>query len=179
MRNRQIVIGGVGGQGVLFITGLLARACMAEGNHVLTSETHGMAQRGGSVISHLKTGDFMSPLVRPGRADILVALKPESYVQHETFLKTGGLAVVNSEEAPVSPHDRHLVTVDADRLSREENTGSVNLFLIGALLAKADVCSFENVCEQMTVRLGGKNPQTVAKALHALERGFEIAGKEK
>jgi len=67
--RQQIVISGVGGQGVLFITGLLADAAIDKGLPVFTSETHGMAQRGGTVISHLKVGDFSSPLIRPGHAD--------------------------------------------------------------------------------------------------------------
>ena len=64
--KQQIVISGVGGQGVLFVTRLLAEAAIARGLPVLTSETHGMAQRGGSVVSHLKVGDFSSPLIRSG-----------------------------------------------------------------------------------------------------------------
>jgi indolepyruvate ferredoxin oxidoreductase beta subunit len=66
-KHQQLIISGLGGQGVLFITKLLAGAAMAEDLPVFTSETHGMAQRGGNVISYLKIGDFSGPLIRPGR----------------------------------------------------------------------------------------------------------------
>ena len=96
--KQQIIISGVGGQGVLFVTRLLAEAAMMKGFPVLTSETHGMAQRGGTVVSHLKVGDFSSPLIRPFSADGLLALKPESLAQHGGFVKPGGWAIVNSSQ---------------------------------------------------------------------------------
>ena len=61
VENQQLIISGVGGQGVLFITRLLAEAAIAGGLPVLSSETHGMAQRGGIVVSHLKVGGFAGP----------------------------------------------------------------------------------------------------------------------
>ena len=63
--RQQVIISGVGGQGVLFVTRLLAEAAINKGLPVFTSETHGMAQRGGTVLSHFKVGDFSSPLIRP------------------------------------------------------------------------------------------------------------------
>ena len=80
--KQQIVISGVGGQGVLFVTRLLAEAAIMKGISVFTSETHGMAQRGGTVLSHLKAGNFSSPLIRPGNANGLLALKADSFVRH-------------------------------------------------------------------------------------------------
>ena len=96
MRNQQLIISGVGGQGILFITRLLAETAIEKGFHVLTSETHGMAQRGGIVISHLKIGGFSSPLVRPGQADGLLALKPETVPLHRHFLNADGWIVANA-----------------------------------------------------------------------------------
>ena len=75
MNHQQKVISGVGGQGVLFDTRLMAEAAIRKGLPVLTSETHGMAQRGGTVISHLKVGAYTSPLIRTGQADVLLAMK--------------------------------------------------------------------------------------------------------
>ena len=65
--KQQIVVSGIGGQGVLFVTRILAEAAIERGMEVLTSETHGMAMRGGTVISHVKAGPFTSPLIRTGR----------------------------------------------------------------------------------------------------------------
>lgn len=95
--RQQILVSGVGGQGVLFITRLLADAAIACGHPVLTSETHGMAQRGGIVVSHLKVGAFESPLIRAGGADGLVALKEENLSAHRRFLSPSGWAVVSAK----------------------------------------------------------------------------------
>ncbi|CCK80983.1 2-oxoacid:acceptor oxidoreductase family protein [Desulfobacula toluolica] len=94
--EQQIIISGLGGQGVLFVTKLLAETAMAENYKVLTSETHGMAQRGGIVISYLKIGDFSGPLIRPGKADALIALKEETFHHHGYLVKDNGFSVVNS-----------------------------------------------------------------------------------
>ena len=82
LKRQQIVISGVGGQGVIFVTRILAEAAIRKGFSVFTSETHGMAQRGGTVISHLKVGDFSSPLIRPFKADGLLALTADGLAQH-------------------------------------------------------------------------------------------------
>jgi indolepyruvate ferredoxin oxidoreductase beta subunit len=174
--NHQIVISGVGGQGVLFITGLLATACMDKGAHVLTSETHGMAQRGGTVISHLKIGEFASPLIRPGSADLLIVLKSENLIQHQGFLKPGGMAIVNSKpdsQSPAEPSSSTVITLDADLLAENaENPGSVNLYMLGAALAVTDVCSLGDVKQQVEIRLKGKPEALVTAALTALDKGF-------
>ncbi len=174
--NHQIVISGVGGQGVLFITGLLATACMDRGTHVLTSETHGMAQRGGTVISHLKIGEFASPLIRPGNADLLVVLKSENLIQHQGFLKPDGMAIVNSKldspSAAESPASK-VIAMDADRLAENaDNPGSVNLYMLGAALALMDVCHLDDVKQQIKIRLKGKPESLVTAALTALDKGF-------
>jgi len=170
--NQQIVISGVGGQGVLFITGLLAKACMAKGDHVLTSETHGMAQRGGTVISHLKIGDYASPLIRPGNANLLVVLKSENLIQHQDFLKPGGKTIVNAQTAPEASTST-VITMDADQLAENENNpGSVNLYMLGAALAFTSVCSLKDVKQQVKNRLQGKPEALLTGALTALDKGF-------
>src|SRR5512143_3816065 len=98
--RRQIVLSGFGGQGILFLSCLLAEAAIAGGLPVLTSETHGMAQRGGVVVSHLKVGGFDSPLVRTGRADLLLILKEENVPLHREFLADGGVLLVNAPAPP-------------------------------------------------------------------------------
>jgi indolepyruvate ferredoxin oxidoreductase beta subunit len=136
--RQQILISGLGGQGVLFVTRLLAEAAIARGLPVFTSETHGMAQRGGTVISHLKVGQFSSPLVRAGHADGLLVLKSENLAQHAVFLKPGGWAVVNAREGESLEFQGSVVTVDADDLARKSGSmKSVNLVVLGFALAVA------------------------------------------
>ena len=88
--TQQILISGVGGQGILFITRLMAEAAIYKGLPVLTAETHGMAQRGGIVMSHLKVGGFSSPLIRPGKADMLLLLHEENLEGHLYYLAPWG-----------------------------------------------------------------------------------------
>ncbi len=97
------VLAGVGGQGILFITKILHDAALTQGFRVMVSETHGMAQRGGSVVSHLRIGDMGSPLVRSGTADVLLVFEYGELSNTVGMLKRGGAAVVNrpsEEDAP-------------------------------------------------------------------------------
>lgn len=137
--QQQVLISGVGGQGVLFVTRLLAEAAIARGLPVFTSETHGMAQRGGTVVSHFKVGEFYSPLIRAGQADGLLVLKSENMAQHGVFLKPGGWAVVNTGGLDSPGLRKSGFTVDADDLARKTgNVKSVNLIVLGFALAVAE-----------------------------------------
>ncbi len=136
--RQQIIVSGVGGQGVLFIGRLLAEAAIARGLPVLASETHGMAQRGGTVIAHLKVGPFSSPLVRPGQADVLILLKEENAASHGRYLRPGGWAAVNAPSAPEALAGTASRIIDADALARETGLGkAVNLVVLGRALAGA------------------------------------------
>jgi indolepyruvate ferredoxin oxidoreductase beta subunit len=96
--ERKLVVAGLGGQGVVFTTRLLAQTAVALGQPVMVSEVHGMSQRGGSVISHLKIGGSEAPLIRRGTADLLLALAPDEALRNLVFLRRGGVAFVNAED---------------------------------------------------------------------------------
>ena len=137
--KQQLIISGVGGQGVLFVTRLLAEAAISKGLPVFTSETHGMAQRGGTVLSHLKVGDYSSPLIRPLQADGLLVLKAENMLPHGGFLRAGGWAVVNGQKDTIPEVSIPATAVDADTLAQEiANPKSVNLVVLGFALATAE-----------------------------------------
>jgi indolepyruvate ferredoxin oxidoreductase beta subunit len=170
MTNQQLIISGVGGQGILFITRLLADVAIAQGLPVLTSETHGMAQRGGIVISHLKIGAFASPLVRPGQADGLLSLKAETVPLHRHFLRPGGWTAANSSVADVAQF-----TVDADRLSLElGNPQGVNLIVLGRALAEPGVlfCNRKQVEATILAKLASK-AKLLDSAMAALTAGLQ------
>jgi indolepyruvate ferredoxin oxidoreductase beta subunit len=179
-QRHQIVISGVGGQGVLFITRLLAEAAIAKGVPVFTSETHGMAQRGGTVISHLKVGQFASPLVNPGNADGLIALKAESLAQHGGYLKPGGWATVNSPAALTMQTPSRPVCLDADRLARQINTPrALNLIMLGFTLFCAQRgdfgdealhCALADVTAVLENRLKGQTAM-LQSSIQALKAG--------
>ncbi|TWJ11423.1 indolepyruvate oxidoreductase subunit beta [Geobacter argillaceus] len=92
----NIVIAGVGGQGVLMASKVLAESALKSGMDVKQNEVHGMAQRGGSVISFVRIGDKVSsPVVMPGTADILISFEPLEALRYLHYLKPGGKVVYN------------------------------------------------------------------------------------
>jgi indolepyruvate ferredoxin oxidoreductase beta subunit len=91
----QIVLAGIGGQGILFASKLFSELGLKLGLDVMGSETHGMSQRGGSVIAHLKLGQFQSPLNRRGTADILYSFEENETYRTLKFLKSGGCCFAN------------------------------------------------------------------------------------
>ena len=95
-KTQSIVLAGVGGQGILLASEIVARAAMHAGYQVKTNEVHGMAQRGGSVIAQVRYGKSVnSPLVTEGTATALAALENIESIRYAHYLKPGGLAVVN------------------------------------------------------------------------------------
>ena len=98
MNTVNMVICGLGGQGILFMTKILAQAALDTGLNVMGAETHGMAQRGGSVVSHLRLGDVQGSLVRTGSAHFLLALEENEAYRNIPFLARGGRMYVNASE---------------------------------------------------------------------------------
>lgn len=99
MRETQsVVLAGVGGQGILLASEILAKAAMAAGYDVKTNEVHGMAQRGGSVVAQVRFGaEVHSPLVARGTARVLGSLEPVEALRFWEYLAQNGLAVVNAQ----------------------------------------------------------------------------------
>lgn len=96
--NKNCLLCGVGGQGVVLASKLIAYAAIDKGMFVRTTETIGMAQRGGSVVSHVRMGEGIhSPLIPKGQADIILAFEPAEAVRNLDFLKPGGTLVVNKK----------------------------------------------------------------------------------
>lgn len=143
----QMIISGVGGQGVLLLTRVFSEVALKEGHPVIGSEDHGMSQRGGSVITHLKIGDFDSPLVKKGNADILLSLdqneayKTLHYLKSSTDGQKGGLCFINAAnpdfldpqiKAYLKEKGIEVYVFGADQLAREMGSiQSVNIVMIG------------------------------------------------
>src|SRR5512144_2458915 len=93
----NILIGGVGGQGVLLTSKIIAEAALLAGLDVKQSEVHGMAQRGGSVLSQVRIGDkVFSPIVSEGEADLLIGFEPLETARYLHFLKDDAAVVYNT-----------------------------------------------------------------------------------
>jgi indolepyruvate ferredoxin oxidoreductase, beta subunit len=160
----QIIVSGIGGQGVLFVTRLLAETALALGYSVLISETHGMAQRGGNVISHLKVGSLSnaSPLIRPGRADLFLGLHPDALKVHGFYLKPDGKAFCNTSQLDLPD------AIDATRIASQLRAPlSANLVLLGFAAASGSLfCSPEDL-EKQLIKYGGKRQGINLKAFEA------------
>jgi indolepyruvate ferredoxin oxidoreductase, beta subunit len=161
---QQIIVSGIGGQGVLFVTRLLGETALASGHSVLISETHGMAQRGGNVISHLKVGSLgtASPLIRPGRADVFLGLHPEAFQVHGFYLKPDGTAFCNASEGASGQ------VIDATHIASELGQPvSANLVLLGFAAASGLLfCNGEDL-ERELAGFGEKRREINLKALRA------------
>ncbi len=151
----NIVLCGVGGQGTVLASRLLSTAAMLRNVPVKAAETIGMAQRGGSVTSHVRIGEGVSsPLVAKGTADLLMAFEPAEAARQLSYLKPDGVAVVSNRPViPVSSvtggpaydlnaimdylksHVERLIVVDADAASSALGSSRVlNVVLLGAAL---------------------------------------------
>jgi indolepyruvate ferredoxin oxidoreductase beta subunit len=137
--NWKLVLAGVGGQGVLFVTRLLSETAQALGMDFISSEIHGMSQRGGSVVSHFRAGPNESPLVRQGSADLLLAFTLEEGYRNLAFLRSGGSWVVNCPNperldggirAYLDERKVRVCTLDADGLARK-SLRVANVALVG------------------------------------------------
>ena len=145
--NIQMIISGVGGQGVLLVTRVFSAIALWEGYPLIGSEDHGMSQRGGSVMTHLKIGNFDSPLVKKGSADILLSLEKSEayktlhYLRPSANGRDGGLCFINApdpdymnQEIKTYLKEKGIETYvfGADQLAREAGSvQSANIALIG------------------------------------------------
>lgn len=131
--GRQLVVCGLGGQGILFVSRVLAAGAMNDGEDVLTAETHGMSQRGGAVEAHLKMGDFQSSLVRRGSADAVLVLDASRVEAGLALLGAEGTCFANAGEGPLG-----VRVVDATGESKAlDYPRGVNLVLLGFATAGA------------------------------------------
>ncbi|MHC4817442.1 MAG: 2-oxoacid:acceptor oxidoreductase family protein [Planctomycetota bacterium] len=166
----QLIICGLGGQGAVFLSRVLAGAAIEEGNDVLSSETHGMAQRGGAVESHLKFGDFAGSVVRPGHADVALVLDESRLAAAQRFLRPGGACFVNAK-AGVGD----ALACDAFGIAKEiGNPRATNLVLLGfAAAARPDLVPGREACLRALER---HSPPAVRDSnAAAFERGCALA----
>ncbi|MDD1721804.1 MAG: indolepyruvate oxidoreductase subunit beta [Euryarchaeota archaeon] len=112
MNTINLVLCGLGGQGILFMTKALSQAAIQKGYDVMGAETHGMAQRGGSVVSHLRLGDVQGSLVLPGSAQLVLALEENEGYKNLPFVAPAGRLFVNTS-SPAFPNKKVKDYLDA------------------------------------------------------------------
>lgn len=155
----NILITGVGGQGTLLTSRILGEVAVSKGYDVKVSEVHGMAQRGGSVVTYVKFAEKVySPIIEAGEADIILAFEELEAYRYLSALKKGGKLLVSRQCMDPMPvitgvskypssiiekiHEKNVDIVAIDALDKAKEAGSekaVNVVLIGALAACMDI----------------------------------------
>ena len=176
--QKEFIFAGFGGQGMLLIGKFLAMACMMDGKHVSWLPSYGPEMRGGTANCSVIVSDdpVASPLI--DMADCIVAMNRPSLDKFEGKVKPGGVLIINSSiiDRKAERDDIQVVYCDATRLAEEiGNPKGANVAILGALMAKAPVCSVDVMVEAIRVELGEKKARFLEGNKKALIAGMEAA----
>ncbi|MDD6218444.1 MAG: indolepyruvate oxidoreductase subunit beta [Selenomonadaceae bacterium] len=193
--NKNILLCGVGGQGIVLASKLIAQAAMENSLPVMSAETIGMAQKGGSVFSHVRIGSNLStPMIPKGGADVIIGFEPAEAVRMLPYLKKDGTVIVNS--CPTKPvtamlsassytgkemldylkkNVERLTIVDCERAASEIGSLKVvNMILLGAAAATGELpISMADIKTCLAKRL---KPQLLEMNYKALEYTLNVKG---
>lgn len=188
----DIILAGVGGQGILSIAAVIGEAALEGGLYMKQSEVHGMSQRGGDVQSHLRISDkpVASDLIPLGNVDIIISLEPMEALRYLHYLKQDGWVVTNSkpfENIPNYPEIEKVmneyntlpnkVILDVEKIAKDLGaTRSSNVVLLGAAspYLNIDFSKLENGIRQI---FGRKGEEIVEMNLKALRAGRSMTEK--
>ncbi|MBM4372138.1 MAG: indolepyruvate oxidoreductase subunit beta [Deltaproteobacteria bacterium] len=186
----DIIIAGVGGQGILSVAFILDNACMQRGIHIKQAEVHGMAQRGGAVQSHLRMSDqpVLSDLVPRGAADLILSVEPLEVNRYLAWLAPGGLVLSNAEPEvnipdypPLEAVHAHVLglprglLVDAKAVARAAgNVRAQNMVLTGAASPFLPFFTPEDLEAQVEALFTSKGEKMLALNLAAFRMGREL-----
>ena len=186
MMKNDIILSGVGGQGILSIAATIGLAAVANDLFLKQSEVHGMSQRGGDVQSHLRLSDkpVSSDLIPYGKADLIISVEPMESLRYLPWLSENGWLVTNSNpfiNIPDYPSldeilneikkvKNHII-IDADEVAKESGSArSGNIVILGAASAFIDM-PFESLENAVRTLFGRKGDQVVDANLKALNAG--------
>jgi indolepyruvate ferredoxin oxidoreductase beta subunit len=188
----KIQLIGVGGQGTIKASTIIGEAAMKKGLNVVMSEVHGMAQRGGTVVTEFKIGEARSPLIEEGAADLMIAFEPAEALRALNKINQESFIIVNS--SPIIPFTvslgiseypeltsvfeelqvkiKNLLIINAEKIAKE--AGSIiseNMVLLGAAVATPNFpIEKDLVIQSMKENLP---PKSIETNLKAFEIGFE------
>ena len=184
----NVFIAGVGGQGILLASEILSDLALSKGLDVKKSEVHGMAQRGGSVVSHVRFGEKVhSPVITEAEADVLVSFEKMEALRWVSYVRPDGKIIVNTQEIVPSGMEEYpkgvsdelaerapeALMIDALKLAREAgHVRAVNTVILGALSTDLEfpVEDWKKVIEERVP------PKTVETNLKAFDLGRAAAG---
>jgi indolepyruvate ferredoxin oxidoreductase beta subunit len=189
--KQDIILAGVGGQGILSIAFVIDHAALAEGLRFKQAEVHGMAQRGGAVQSHLRLSDerIWSDIIPKGAADLILSVEPLEALRYLEFLKPDGVVITSAAPYKNIPDYPDLdgllaevrgagraVVVDSEKLAKEAGTSKAqNMVMLGAA-SRALALKEETLRKFVKVLFEARGANVVDANLKAFDLGREAAG---
>ena len=190
--KKDIILSGVGGQGILSIATVIGKAALKKGLYMKQAEVHGMSQRGGDVQSNLRISDkpIASDLIATGKCDLIISLEPMESLRYLPYLSKEGWLVTNStplinidnypsEEALTKELDKvpQKVVINVDDIAKETGSARVaNIVLLGATIPFLGI-DYETMKQSVREIFERKGEAIVEMNLKALAAGKEIADK--
>lgn len=190
--KKDIILSGVGGQGILSIATVIGKAALKKGLYMKQAEVHGMSQRGGDVQSNLRISDkpIASDLIATGKCDLIISLEPMESLRYLPYLSKEGWLVTNStplinidnypsEEALTKELDKvpQKVVINVDDIAKEAGSARVaNIVLLGATIPFLGI-DYETMKQSVREIFERKGEAIVEMNLKALAAGKEIAEK--
>lgn len=188
--KKDIILSGVGGQGILSIATVIGQAALKEGLYMKQAEVHGMSQRGGDVQSNLRISDhpIASDLIPSGQCDLIISLEPMEGLRYLPYLHPQGWLVTNDApfiNIPNYPDEEkikeeimklpHKIILNVDKVAKEIGTIRVaNMVLLGATTPFLGI-DYEKIQDSIREIFGRKGESIVEMNLKALEAGRNIA----
>ncbi|MDR1724403.1 MAG: indolepyruvate oxidoreductase subunit beta [Tannerella sp.] len=188
----DIILSGVGGQGILSIAAVIGEAAVKDGLYMKQSEVHGMSQRGGDVQSNLRLSDspVASDLIPLGHADIVISLEPMESLRYLPYLKKDGWIVTNSQPFVNIPNypdvERVLaeigklpnkVVLDVDSIAKNLGSARVaNIVMLGAATPFIGI-AYDKIADGIRSFFARKSEEIIDLNLKALKAGYDVAVK--
>jgi indolepyruvate ferredoxin oxidoreductase beta subunit len=188
--KKDIILAGVGGQGILSIAAIIATAAAKAGMFIKQAEVHGMSQRGGDVQSNLRISDqkIYSDLIPAGKADMIIAIEPMESLRYLPMLGKDGWLITNSNPHINIPNYPNLekildevrkvpnhVIIDADHMAAALGSSKfANMVILGAASSHVGF-SYEELTDAIKVIFSKKSQEIVESNIRALEMGRNFA----
>ena len=184
----DIILSGVGGQGILSIATIIGEAALAENLYIKQAEVHGMSQRGGDVQSNLRISDrpICSDLIALGSADVIISLEPMEALRYLPYLSKEGWIITSSApfvNIPNYPAEEslnaelaklpHVISLDVSALAKEHNLPKcANVILLGAAAKALQLIGYEDLEKSIARVFAHKGEAVVAMNINALSIGY-------
>ncbi len=175
-KSYNIILAGVGGQGVLSVAAIITQGAMEDGLTVRQSEVHGMAQRGGAVLAHLRISDkeIEGDLIPRGTADVILSMEPLESLRYTDYLSPDGIVITSSDTfrnipdypdaeeiyAKIRELPRHRL-IDSQKLAKDAGSArAVNMVMVGAFSAEVPL-NVQHLEQAITNKFSSKGEKIV------------------